>query len=248
MTYMVISPKELYKAQDSLLSDVLDNANELVTKGELILAGGTALARLYLNHRISYDLDFFTGESFDPPVLQSRLRKAGIVLEDVSMESHGVYTSQLHGYVVRNDISVKISFVEDIFWDQFKRVKVGTTPTEVIEGLYHRKLRTITGTGPKLSHTGHQLAIGGRQKARDIFDLYVLDTHHQPLPEFLKKINSHGAGVPEDALYQGLAQMPWKDLMDEFELLEVLPPFKKPTAFEMKAHFDQIIRQLVTAS
>lgn len=248
MSYMSTKPIDLYKAQDLLLSDIFENVDKLFSNGELILAGGTALARCYLNHRISYDLDFFTGESFDPPVLQARLRKVGVELEGVSMEFPGTYTSQLHGYVMRDGIAVKISFVEDIFWAQFERAVVKDISTEVIEGLYHRKLRTVTGTGPTLTATGHQGAIGGRQNARDIFDLYVLDKQHQPLPEFLVQINAHGAGVPEDALYQGIGRMPWQDLMDEFELLEVLEPFEKPTAFEMKAHFDNIIRQLVITS
>lgn len=45
------------------------------------LAGGTALA-LHFGHRVSVDLDFFTPESFDQPIISLKLKKLGKYAED----------------------------------------------------------------------------------------------------------------------------------------------------------------------
>ncbi|MEK7680250.1 MAG: nucleotidyl transferase AbiEii/AbiGii toxin family protein [Deltaproteobacteria bacterium] len=42
----------------------------------MILIGGTALARCYLQHRASYDLDFFVNARFDPLMIQRRFSGA----------------------------------------------------------------------------------------------------------------------------------------------------------------------------
>jgi hypothetical protein len=38
--------------------------------------------------------------------------------------------------------------------------------------------------------------------------------------------------------------MPWQDMMDEFEQLEVIEPFERIKAFEAKRHFDQALVRL----
>jgi hypothetical protein len=88
------------------------------------------------------------------------------------------------------------------------------------------------------------LGQGARQKARDLFDLYVLEKTVQPIDEFVHAINQHGANVPVEVLYQGFAAMPWQDMIDEFEQLEVIEPFEQITAFEAKRHFDQALVRL----
>lgn len=210
----------------------------------LILAGGTALARCYLHHRISWDLDFFINGPFDPALLLRRLQDAGVGLEDPSQEASGAFVTQLHGSADVGGEVVNVSFVEDVFAGMFETTQCGVTRTEVIEGLYHRKLRTITGTGEIRSPSGHVLGQGARQKARDLFDLYVLEKAVQPIDEFVRAINQHGANVPVEMLYQGFACMPWQDMIDEFEQLEAIEPFERITAFEAKRHFDQALVRL----
>jgi len=92
--------------------------------------------------------------------------------------------------------------------------------------------------------TGHVLGQGARHKARDLFDLYVLEKTVQPIDEFVRTINRQGANLPVEALYQGFAAMPWQDMMDEFEQLEVIEPFEQITAFEAKRHFDLALVRL----
>jgi len=236
MTY-----KLLYQSQDTLLQQIFAAEDTLLPGSTLILAGGTALARCHLHHRISWDLDFFVDGPFDPALLLRRLQDAGVELQDPSQEAGGTFVTQLHGPANVGKEVIKLSFVEDIFAGMFETTRCGVIRTEVIEGLYHRKLRTITGTGEIHTASGHVLGQGARQKARDLFDLYVLEKTVQPIDEFVYAINQHGANVPLEALYQGFAAMPWQDMIDEFEQLEVIEPFERIAALEAKRHFDQAL-------
>lgn len=72
----------LYKAQDAILDKVFSNLVQIGIPN-CILAGGTALARYYLHHRVSYDLDFFVGGNLSPEKLSIALGRIGINLSDV---------------------------------------------------------------------------------------------------------------------------------------------------------------------
>lgn len=209
--------EELYKAQDSLLDKVFSNTSRLGIQS-IILGGGTALARYYLHHRVSYDLDFFVGGSFSPERLSITLGQIGVSLSDVHIEEGGRYARQLHGYAVVDGSMVKISFVEDVYEGMWPKRDFGSVTTEEIGGLYHRKLRTISGSGYGKN------TIGARQTARDLFDAYVLN-RGQPIHEFIAESNKHGANFPMDAFCANLLGMPWIDLMDEFEGLDLLAPY-----------------------
>ncbi len=184
-----------------------------------ILAGGTALARYYLHHRVSYDLDFFVGGTLSPEKLSIALGRIGINLSDVQIESGGVFAHQLHGYANLDERIVKISFIEDVYEGMWPTRQVGDVITEEIGGLYHRKLRTISGSGYGKNTKG------ARQTARDLFDAYVLSSQVQSIHGFLAEANQHGANYPQDAFCANILSMPWFDLMDEFEGLELLSPY-----------------------
>jgi predicted nucleotidyltransferase component of viral defense system len=61
----------LYEAQNQVLDLIFSHGEELFGRNAetLILAGRTALSRGYLNHRISYDLDFFLADPFSTEAL-----------------------------------------------------------------------------------------------------------------------------------------------------------------------------------
>ena len=88
--------------------------------------------------------------------------------------------------------------------------------SECIEGgLYHRKIRTVSGMFLKDGRIQH-----GRQTARDLFDLYILGQEVKSLSVFIEHINQHVANIPLDVMMRGILTMPWIDLLDEFEKLE----------------------------
>lgn len=243
MSYMTsLSPAtlDLYAAQDHILKLVLEGRKSLFGHSAVILAGGTALARFYLGHRVSYDLDFFVEEEFNPDRLHGRLARLGVHLSDVhTVVPGGTYAAQLHGYAkTSHGYPVKISFVEDFLAGSFETVSINGILTEEVRGLYHRKLRTITGAGSAQTQTGAPTNIGGRQTARDIFDIYVLSREVRPLWEYVEEVNQSGANLPEEALLRGLHSLPWKQLMDEFDQLERLK-YTEVSLFDIKRHFDE---------
>ena len=213
---------EIYKAQDAVLEKVFANLDMLGIPN-CILAGGTALARFYLQHRVSYDLDFFVPGRFSTERLLVKLSKAGLAMHDVQIEEGGSFVTQLHGYTDWQGTMLKISFVEDVYEGMWPTRNFDHVITEIVEGLYHRKLRTISGSG-----YGRETK-GARQTARDLFDTYVLSKQIKSLCSFVEEINSDGANFPQDAFCANIFTMPWMDLMEEFGRLELLPHYEETT-------------------
>ena len=218
-----MNTNQLYAAQDKFLNLLgnIDNIHKV--GGEIILCGGTALARQYVHHRVSYDLDFFLNKRFNPIELLRLLGSNGIVLENIQTE-HERFVTQCFGVWSHQGTQIKISFIEDSFPDMFSPAHISftdtTIKTEEIDGLYHRKLRTITGISQS------DVPQSGRQTARDIFDLFVLDQSLETIPMFIKNINDKGANFPDKAFIHGIGAMPWLDLMDEFQALDIEDPIK----------------------
>src|SRR3990170_8050843 len=241
MSYMTF--KQLYKQQDKILEKIFDNEKNIFPGARVILVGGTALARCYLQHRASYDLDFFVNARFDPSVIQSRLSNAGAPLRMVEIVNDPMFAIELHGVVNIDGEPLRVSVVEDIYADLFPVRTVSGIRTETVERLYHRKIRTLTGSGDGIvSSTGRMVSAGARQTARDLFDLYVLSKEIKPLMESMREINEHGAAVPEALLISGFRRIRWMELLDEFEALEKAEKYSGIRLFDMKRYFDEVLR------
>lgn len=201
----------LYALQEAVLARLQAMGDAQFNSAKL--CGGTALGRCWLGHRVSYDLDFFLREGFRSAQIAAVLKNAGIVYETKDIVDDPKKANQLHGYVLHEGERLKVSFVEDAYFDLYPGVlkQFGglTVLTEDISGLYHRKLRTVSGGGSQ----GDSFE-GGRQKARDLFDLHVLSSSFMPIKLFLQSLPY---AFPSDAFDNGLANMPWFDLMDELE-------------------------------
>lgn len=212
-----LDPRILYPLQEDAILQ-LQGINDPQFESAK-LCGGTALARCYLNHRISYDLDFFLPGGFNPTKFLQSINSNGIKYEvkEINESSTSNVGNQIHGLIIINGKELKVSFIEDSYYDLFsvenhnlKRFLNNDTfliKTESINGLYHRKLRTVSGNvsdgdDPK----------GGRQTARDLFDLYVLSKKYMPIKEF---IGTLPYSFPVDAFNAGIAKMPWWDLVEE---------------------------------
>ncbi len=199
----------LYPLQEAVMARLLAMNDSQMAQAKL--CGGTALSRFWLNHRISYDLDFFLPHGFKALDMSMALKKAGIDYDTRDIVDDPRKANQLHGYVINQGKSLKVSFVEDAYFEVFPAIEqqFGTllVRTEEIPGLYHRKLRTVAGGGVE----GDAFE-GGRQKARDVFDLHVLSVAFKPIREFMASLPY---SFPADAFDNGLANMPWFDLMGE---------------------------------
>ncbi len=90
---------------------------ELIQKQDVdfYLTGGTALGRFYLNHRLSDDLDFFVNQAADFKKQAERsvaaIRKSGLQIEIGTASD-----SFLRIAVLRDEISMKIDFVNDVIY------------------------------------------------------------------------------------------------------------------------------------
>lgn len=62
------------------------------------------------------------------------------------------------------------------------------------------------------------------------------------MSSFIREINDKGANVSETLLLNGLKNIRWMELMDEFEILEVAERYKDIRAFDIKRHFDEAMR------
>ena len=142
------------------------------------LGGGTALYRAYFHHRQSFDLDFFSLE-FNRKKILALIK----FLSDALKKEFKLIREQTNKDKVRIMIfsaaltkteSLKIDFIEDYI----KRLKPAKQVDGVwvfaLEDIYLRKVYAITGTAEAVDLTGRAVGIGGRQEAKDFFDLYFL--------------------------------------------------------------------------
>ncbi len=228
--------ERLYRLQEDVLVRLqgMNDAQFSAAK----LCGGTALDRCWLAHRMSWDLDFFLPGGFGAGRLAAALKAAAIEYETLDLVDSLDRANQLHGYVLHAGQRLKVSFVEDAYFDLFPAVEVpfgsATVKTEPVAGLYHRKLRTVSGA------TGAGDSVeGGRQKARDLFDLYVLSCAVMPLRPFIQSLPY---AFPAAAFENGLAGMPWFDLMDELNEILCAPRWNeaKDIEFLQKALYREI--------
>jgi len=223
MTYNT-EKESLYPLQDQLMAKVFEHQHDWGIP-DVILCGGTALARCYLHHRISYDLDFFIPHPFSVQRFLQKSGKDGLILDNIAIEEGGKYVTQIHADTTINNEQIKVSFVEDVFEGMWNTVDVNNIRTEEIQGLYHRKLRTVTGSGH-----GEQTQ-GGRQNARDLFDLYALHKSVESISKFIKKSNQHGANLPVAPFCANIIAMPWMELMDEFDRLVISSEYSNISFF-----------------
>jgi hypothetical protein len=242
LSYMTVQPSASQMAfnkrlaamselQDRAAALVLPHMTDVMVQSKL--CGGTALSRFYLQHRISYDLDFFIppSSSFDAQAMANHLASK-VKLFNLELTHDAVKADQLHFAVLAGDEPIKLSFVEDMYSDVFPAVKSAmliegvALSTESIEGLYHRKLRTVVGWADSDSVA----PAGGRQTARDMFDLYVLSQSAQPLKQFIQALPY---AFPATAFEDGLARMPWFDLSAELGETIAAPRWQAATDVEV---------------
>lgn len=209
---------ELYTAQEKTYLLIQKSLGELFK--DIKLCGGTPLARCYLNHRVSYDLDFFLPYGGKLTTIEQRLKETGKFVTEQIFVDKTVY-SQLFGYMRISSLDIEVSFIEDRWYNMFPLIqeKMGNIDitTEPIAGLFHRKLRTISG------YADSEFPIGGRQTLRDLFDLYVLSKKIKPIPEFISEL---AVSFPEEAFYNGLANMDWLKVSQEIKSLKTAPEWE----------------------
>ncbi len=185
MLYILVVHKDLKSHQLHILKSLADQIDDFY------LVGGTALSLFYFDHRESEDLDFFT-KSFSPArvvqvvdYLKNQLPAAVELKADNLSETTQIKVMVYN--VQMKDRIIKIDFVEDVYdlINPFQR-KNGINVLSV-EDIYLKKIYAVGGFAVGLDEIGQIKFEGGRQKAKDLFDLYYLSKEFINLSEFVSR-------------------------------------------------------------
>lgn len=158
---------------------------------DFYLTGGTALSLFYFNHRYSDDLDFFTKE-FDVTRVErviDHLRETAkknitLIGENLSKRTAKI---MVYNIELEKDEFLKVDFVEDVLplikgTQLFDGINVLS-----IEDIYLRKIYAVSGLSTKIDEIGRKQFSGGRQEAKDLFDIYFLSQQYLRLSDFVDK-------------------------------------------------------------
>ncbi|MDP2943742.1 MAG: nucleotidyl transferase AbiEii/AbiGii toxin family protein [Candidatus Omnitrophota bacterium] len=162
-----------------ILSDKID---------DFYLAGGTALSLYYFNHRESLDLDFFTHsfnklKVFEITKFLSLTLKRMVELIAEESRKNRIKILVYNIYINKKQI-LKVDFIQD-YLDLIKPPKlINGIRVLSLEDIYIRKIFAITGTRGIEDSIGRKVFKGGRQEAKDFYDLYCLSHIFMRLSDF----------------------------------------------------------------
>jgi len=229
----------IIKAQNEVL--------ELLAKndafGTWYLAGGTALAKYYYQHRMSYDLDFFTPEyrQKDVDAIVQCIEEARGVRMVLIEEGTDDRFAQYRQYQLPLEEStvLKIDFIEDYVSCIEDKNLVNDVPVLSLTDIYMRKIAAVAGMIPKKNEIGDEITIGGRQEPKDMYDLFMLSRAHVPLSAFAL---SHCSDTQREGLVQWFRRY---DRMDMQVGLLDLDTAHTIDAKEIERHFEAEIKKLI---
>lgn len=179
------------------------------------LTGGTALA-FYFRHRFSEDLDFFTQDykkDYPEKIMRFISEKTKFKFKlEAEQDDPKLIPMKVYSLDLKKGLILKIDFVQD-FEKNLKKIKKGL---HSIEDIYARKIFATIGKIKKQDASG-KIIPAGRQSTKDLFDLYTLSNHHQPLSEFFFEHFSYDKAEALFAWYRRFNRMALK-----VELLELV--------------------------
>ena len=206
------------KDKVSYIKDEQKKIARMVTKKfkNYYLTGGTALS-FYFGHRFSEDLDFFTQEykkQDSERIMNFVAKKTGFAFKlEAEQDDPKLMPMKVYFLELKKKRVLKIDFVQD-FQKNIKRIKDGV---HSVEDIYYRKISASIGMVKKQDSIG-RIIHAGRQSVKDLFDLYYLSKHYQPLSEFFFEYFSYDKVESFVAWYRGFNRMKLK-----IELLDLVP-------------------------
>lgn len=230
ITSKFMATRHLVKTQKEILRVVA------ASYPQVYLVGGTAVSLLY-HHRTSEDLDFFTQEyskRLHQEITADIKRETGYPYALIEEELRKKYVPMaVYEFEVGKGVILKVDFVEDVT----ELIKPrGTNGIASIEDIYCRKILAAIGWEKGKSRVGKVLA-GGRQKTKDLFDIFCLSSKVGPLSDWFPKYFDRSAYERLAAWYLGIPKQ--RTVM---ELLELVPKGDTQAIFK---HLDgEIIEKL----
>lgn len=172
----------VFQYQDIVLQVLKDQA------APFYLAGGTALAKFYFQHRDSYDLDFFSQDYSTAKVremvrvIEKKTKKKMKLLQQSTRE--GFAKIAVYTLALGKKESLKMDFVEDVLPLLSPLKRVDGIDILSLDDIYLRKIHTISGSFPETDKAGQRRFSGGRAEAKDFYDLYQLSSTYKRLSRF----------------------------------------------------------------
>src|SRR3989338_1408752 len=146
--------KALLEFQDKVLRALKNRA------APFYLAGGTALAKFYFQHRDSYDLDFFTQEYSTGRIdvlaviiAKTTGKKMKLIRES---QKEGFAKLRIYELVFAPKEALKIDFVEDFVPLISPLKQIGGIDVLSLDDIYLRKIHAIAGTFPEIDRAGQR--------------------------------------------------------------------------------------------
>lgn len=197
----------------------------------------------YYEHRESDDLDFFTQDYSKERILniiENLKTNSGWPIELVK-EQTSEQLVRIAVFIIKMDHKkeCKIDFVEDYVPLMKPLKQVDGIRILSLEDIYLRKIYTIAGHIPSLNDIGQKVVLGGRQRAKDFYDVYCLSTITTPLSEFVSGLQNHTLTEGIIRWYRTYDRMTMQD-----ELLD-LPTKTKPDYRVIEDHFKKEIDKLL---
>ena len=197
----------------------------LPDQAQFYLAGGTALAEYYLGHRLSFDLDFFTGEA--PLILPHSYQIEALGQEgDLRVSVVRRFSTYVDFMVTREAESLKVDLAQD---SPFRL----EPPTRTETGIWVSSLPDL--------RVDKLLAYFGRAEPRDAVDLYFI-LQQAPLDQLLAQAAQKDPGF--DLYWFAVALNRAAHFPDELERwpVRMLQPLRPR---ELKAQFRELALQLM---
>lgn len=212
---------------------------------DFYLAGGTALALFYFQHRLSIDLDFFTPAKYfsSKRVDQIAALLKAAVDRPISLAAQNLNKRQTRMMIYNIHFTkqevLKIDFVEDIFPLLAPPKAIDGVRVLSLEDIYLRKLYAICGALPALDETGREHFIGGRAAAKDFYDLFYLSHTFMPLSKFVAKYGNRQMIQGVIAWFNSYGRMAMMDGVLNLDTAH------KPDCKIMEKHFAQEVDKIV---
>jgi len=199
---------------------------QLPDQGQFYLTGGTALAEYYLGHRLSFDLDFFTGVD-------------SLILPMSYQIEHKIQSPSLQVSVIRRFAS----YVEFLITQDNDQLKVDLA----LDSPFRFFPPTLSEQGV-LVNNDHDLFVDkllayfGRAEPRDAIDLHII-LQQESLPLLLERASQKDPGF--DLYWFAIALERSAGFPDEAERwpIKMLVPFNP---VEIKQSFHEIAIRLMS--
>lgn len=212
---------------------------------DFYLAGGTALALFYFQHRVSVDLDFFS-QNFSPKRVEeiAAFLKMSLKKEITLTQSAGggeLAMISVYNIYFSAKFSLKVDFVEDVIELIKRPANVDGINILSLEDIYIRKLYAVCGVVKTTDKSGRTRFIGGRTEAKDFYDLFMLSNTFMPLSKFVGEYGN--ANIVE-------ALVGWYSTYDRMGVIDGLLNLDTTKKVDFKAidqHFKKEIGRIIEA-